>query len=109
MKMPAATTVVTSARFDQGLTYKDFLAAATVNRGKFEQNYENPVLTEDDLAFFRKSSELPDGHESCSRSRKPGVAMSTGNCLPRLGSPSRPGWICVFFCATRIPISWTNF
>jgi len=61
MNMPTATTVVTSARFDQGLTYKDFLAAATVNRDKFEQNYENPVLTEDDLAFFRKSSELPDG------------------------------------------------
>ena len=59
--MATATTVVTSARFEQGLTYSDFLAQATVNRDKFEQNYRNPVLTNEDLAFFRKASELPDG------------------------------------------------
>ena len=59
--MPTATTVVSSARFDQGLSYGDFLAGATVNRDKFEQNYGNPVLTEEDLLFFRKVSELPNG------------------------------------------------
>ena len=59
--MPTATTVVTPARFQQGLTYADFLANATVNRDKFEQNYQNPVLTEEDLAFFRKASALPNG------------------------------------------------
>ena len=59
--MPTATTVVSSARFDQGLNYGDFLAGATVNRDKFEQNYGNPVLTEEDLVFFRKVSELPNG------------------------------------------------
>jgi hypothetical protein len=56
-----ATTVVTSARFEQGLTYSDFLAAATVNRDKFEQNYNNPALTADDLIFFQKASQHPDG------------------------------------------------
>jgi hypothetical protein len=59
--MPTATTVVSPARFEQGLSYGDFLASATVNRDKFEQNYRNPVLTEEDLIFFRKASELPEG------------------------------------------------
>jgi hypothetical protein len=59
--MPIATTVVTPVRFEQGLTYADFLANAKVNRDKFERNYQNPVLTEEDLSFFRKASALPEG------------------------------------------------
>ena len=59
--MATATTVVTSARFEQGLSYGDFLAGAAVNRDKFEQNYRNPVLTEEDLIFFRKARELAEG------------------------------------------------
>jgi hypothetical protein len=59
--MAIATTVVTPARFEQGLTYGDFLAAATVNRDKFEQNYSNPVLTAEDRIFFRKAGEHSGG------------------------------------------------
>jgi hypothetical protein len=59
--MGTATTVITPTRFETGLTFGDFLAGAAVNREKFERNYSNPVLTEDDLAFFRKASGLPDG------------------------------------------------
>jgi Thioredoxin len=59
--VPTATTIVTAARFEQGLTYTDFLANAKINHDKFEHNYNNPVLTEEDLAFFRKASKLPDG------------------------------------------------
>jgi hypothetical protein len=59
--MPTASTVVTPERFAQGLTWADFLANAKVNRDKFEHNYDNPVLTEEDLMFFRKAAELPDG------------------------------------------------
>src|SRR5579871_491681 len=59
--MPTATTVVTPARFEQGLTYADFLASAKINHDKFEYNYNHPVLTDDDLAFFRKASQVPDG------------------------------------------------
>jgi hypothetical protein len=59
--MAIATTVVTPARFEQGLTYGDFLATATVNRDKFEQNYSNPVLTAEDRIFFRKASEHSGG------------------------------------------------
>jgi len=59
--MLTATTVVTPERFAQGLTWADFLANAKVNRDKFEHNYGNPVLTQDDLSFFRKAAERPDG------------------------------------------------
>jgi hypothetical protein len=59
--MSTATTVVTSTRFEQGLSWADFLASAKVNRDKFEKNYENPVLTEEDRIFFRRLSELPNG------------------------------------------------
>jgi hypothetical protein len=59
--MPLAETVVTPARFAKGLTYAEFLAGALVNRDKFEQNYNNPVLTEADRAFFQSASRLPSG------------------------------------------------
>ena len=59
--MSTATTVVTPARFEQGLRYADFFAGAKVNRDKFEHNYNHPALTEDDLSFFLKVSELADG------------------------------------------------
>jgi hypothetical protein len=59
--MPTATTVVTPARFERGLSWGDFLAGATVNRDKFEQNYRNSVLTEQDLVFFRNASALSNG------------------------------------------------
>jgi hypothetical protein len=54
-------TVVTPVRFDQGLTYAEFLAGAKVNRDKFEHNYNHPILTEEDLSFFRRIGSLPNG------------------------------------------------
>src|SRR5271156_120817 len=59
--MPQATTVVTPARFEQGLSYADFLAQATINRDKFEQYYNDSPLSDDDLAFFRKAGAAPNG------------------------------------------------
>lgn len=59
--MPTATNVVTSERFYQGLTYGEFMSRITVNRDKFEQNYRNPVLTEEDMTFFQTVSKLPEG------------------------------------------------
>jgi len=59
--MEAATTVVTPARFEQGLRYADFLAQATVNRDKFEQYYKDSPLTADDISFFKKAFALPNG------------------------------------------------
>jgi hypothetical protein len=59
--MPTTTTVVTPARYDQGLTYADFLAGAVVNRDKFENSYNTAPLSEQDLVFFRKAAALRDG------------------------------------------------
>jgi hypothetical protein len=59
--LPLATTVVTPARFAQGLSFSDFLAQATVNRDKLEENYQTAPLTDDDRAFFRAAAALPNG------------------------------------------------
>ncbi len=59
--MPATTSVVNAARFAQGLTYQDFVAQATVNQDKFEANGKTVPLTENDIAFFRKTAAHPRG------------------------------------------------
>ena len=59
--MLEATSVVTPARFEQGLHYADFVAQAAVNRDKFEQFYNDPALTADDLSFFQKAAAHPNG------------------------------------------------
>jgi hypothetical protein len=59
--MPQATTVLTPTRFEQGLTYADFVAQATVNRDKFEKYYQDSALTAEDLTFFKKAAVLSGG------------------------------------------------
>lgn len=59
--MLEATTVVTPARFEQGLRYAEFVAQATVNRDKFELYYQQSALTADDIAFFKKAASAPNG------------------------------------------------
>ncbi len=59
--MPTETTVITAARFAQGLTYADFVAQAAVNRDKFEKNYKDAPLTDSDLAFFEKVAAMQNG------------------------------------------------
>jgi hypothetical protein len=59
--MPTATTVVTPARFAQGLSYAGFLAKATINHDKFDASYQSVPLTEEDLSFFKKAAALPHG------------------------------------------------
>src|SRR3984885_14723270 len=59
--MPLATTVVTPARFAQGLSYAGSLAQATVNRDKFDESYRTVPLTDEDLSFFRRAAALPHG------------------------------------------------
>ena len=55
------TSVVTPVRFEQGLRYADFLAQAKVNRDKFDKFYNDPALTDEDIAFFRRAAALADG------------------------------------------------
>src|SRR5208337_4670024 len=59
--MPAATTVITPVRFEQGLTYTDFLAQAAVNVDKFQQNYKSAPLSPEDVAFFQRAASMPRG------------------------------------------------
>ena len=59
--MPQATSVITPTRFQQGLTYSAFLAQAAVNRDKFEQFYNDPALSGEDLAFFKQAAAAPNG------------------------------------------------
>ena len=59
--MLETTTVVTPARFEQGLHYADFLAQITVNRDKFELGYKESPLSAEDISFFRKAAALPSG------------------------------------------------
>jgi len=59
--MLEATTVVTPARFAQGLRYADFLAQSTVNRDKLERGYNESPLSSEDISFFRKAAALPNG------------------------------------------------
>lgn len=59
--MPAITSVVTPARFAQGLTYAGFVEQAAVNQDKFVANGANVPLREEDVSFFRKASAHPYG------------------------------------------------
>lgn len=59
--MPAATTVITPVRFEQGLTYANFLAQAAVNVDKFQNNYQSAPLSPEDVAFFQRAAALPRG------------------------------------------------
>ena len=59
--MTGTATAVTPARFASGLTYKDFLAQAKVNKDKFEENYGTAHVSADDAAFFKKLAALPGG------------------------------------------------
>ena len=59
--MTAITSVVTPARFTQGLTYADFVAQATVNQDKFVANGVNVPISEEDVSFFRKAAAHPHG------------------------------------------------
>ena len=57
----ATATVVTPARFAEGFTYSGFLKQATINLDKFAESYQSVPLTDEDIAFFRKSAALPHG------------------------------------------------
>jgi hypothetical protein len=59
--MLETATVVTPARFEQGLTYADFLAQAQINRDKFELYYEDSPLSAEDRSFFGRAASLPQG------------------------------------------------
>jgi len=54
-------SVVTAQRFAAGLTYREYMETVQRNRAKFEYNYDETRLTDDDARAFRGLASRPDG------------------------------------------------
>ena len=54
-------SVVTAERFTGGMTWEQYLEHIKRNREKFEYNYAETVLTDDDAEAFRSLAARPDG------------------------------------------------
>jgi len=55
-------SVVTPERFESGYTWQRFFDERVVrNRGKFQYNYDETRISEDDAAAFRRLAALPNG------------------------------------------------
>ena len=59
--MAEKTSVVTSERFKQGLTYQDYIAQINVNKDEFQKAYNESKLTPEDAEFFKKAVAHPSG------------------------------------------------
>lgn len=57
----AKDSVVTPERFASGLTYQEYIAQIQRNQEKFEFNYQETKLSEDDMQAFRELVARPDG------------------------------------------------
>jgi hypothetical protein len=53
--------VVTLERFQQGLTWEQWLSTAQVNRERLEANYRNLALAPDEVAIIKRLIEFPRG------------------------------------------------
>jgi hypothetical protein len=54
-------SVVTAERFAAGLTYPEYMERIQRNRAKFEYNYDETRLADDDVRVFRELASRPDG------------------------------------------------
>lgn len=54
-------SVVTQDRFDSGLTYDEYLGRIQRNRQKFEYNYRETALSDDDVSAFRELASREGG------------------------------------------------
>lgn len=59
--MAGKTSTVTPERFASGFTYKDYIAQIKVNKDQFEKYYATAELSSDDVQFFRKIAQMPNG------------------------------------------------
>jgi hypothetical protein len=59
--MAEKQNVVTPERFDSGLTYRDYLSQVKVNKDRFEEYYNACQLVGQDVEFFRRVAQMPDG------------------------------------------------
>jgi hypothetical protein len=61
----AEGSVVTPERFEQGLTYEQFLAAIDRNQARFQENYDGTKVSDDDARALRELVARPDGPARC--------------------------------------------
>ena len=54
-------SVVTAQRFAAGLAYREYMETVQRNRAKFEYNYNETRLTDDDAGAFRELASSPEG------------------------------------------------
>ena len=54
-------SVVTSERFESGMTWAQYLGHIKRNRAKFQYNYDETLLSEEGTGAFRRLAELPNG------------------------------------------------
>jgi len=54
-------SVVTAQRFAEGLTYSEYVESIQRNRAKFEYNFDETRLTDDDVRAFRELASRPEG------------------------------------------------
>ncbi len=59
--MVQQASVVTPERFASGLSYQDYLAQISVNQDRFQQNYEDTQLTDQQIARFKEIMARPNG------------------------------------------------
>ena len=59
--MTQPSSVVTAERFAAGLTYREYVERIQRNRAKFEYNYDETRLADDDVRVFRELASRPDG------------------------------------------------
>ena len=59
--MTQSNSVVTPERFASGLTYREYVERIERNRAKFEYNYGETRLNDDDARAFRELADRPDG------------------------------------------------
>lgn len=59
--MTTQESVVTPARFASGISYQEFMSQINVNKDRFEQYYETGKIAPEDVAFFKRAMQLPNG------------------------------------------------
>lgn len=58
---PQKESVVTRERFDSGLTWSQYLDHIKRNSAKFQYNYDETPISDDNAAAFHKLAEMPKG------------------------------------------------
>ncbi len=58
-------SVVTPERFAQGLTYSDWFAQIDRNEKRFQENYDETAVSDDDARALRELVALPNGPALC--------------------------------------------